>query len=104
MQVTNATLNMNPECRLSAKSFFLLTKDPQPCYVGTDARYRMPFVKNQSQTVPSLRVPLMAQDLSPGQRSLVELMQKHQFGRIENMPVRAGEPILYSEVNVVRTH
>jgi hypothetical protein len=26
----------------------------------------------------------------------------HQFGRIENMPVRAGEPVLNSDVMVVR--
>src|ERR1700722_16005118 len=41
-------------------------------------------------------------DLSPQQRSLVDLMHLHQFGRIENMPVRAGEPILNSDVKVVR--
>jgi hypothetical protein len=44
----------------------------------------------------------MAQDLSPAQRSLVELIHVHQFGRIENMPVRAGKPILNSDVKVVR--
>jgi hypothetical protein len=29
-------------------------------------------------------------------------MQVHQFGRIQNMPVRDGEPMLGSTVNVVR--
>jgi hypothetical protein len=29
-------------------------------------------------------------------------MHVHQFGRIENMSVRAGEPILNSDVKVVR--
>jgi hypothetical protein len=33
----------------------------------------------------------------PGQRSLMELMRAHQFGRTENMAVRAGEPILNSD-------
>lgn len=60
------------------------------------------MIKNRSQTVASPRVPLMAQDLSPGQRSLVDLMRVHQFGRIENMPVRDGQPILDSAVNVIR--
>jgi hypothetical protein len=50
----------------------------------------------------SLQVPLLAQDLSPAQRSLVALMHVHQFGRIENLPVRAGEPSLNSDVKVVR--
>ena len=49
----------------------------------------------------SLRAPLMAQDLSPGQRALVELMRAHQFGRIENMAIRASEPILNGDVKVV---
>jgi hypothetical protein len=39
--------------------------------------------------------------LSPAQRSLVDLMHVHQFGRIENMP-RNGQPILDSTMNVVR--
>ena len=43
--------------------------------------------------------------MSPRQRCLVELMQEHQFGRIENIPVRAGAPILNIDVKVVRvTH
>jgi hypothetical protein len=50
----------------------------------------------------SLQAPLLAQDLSPAQRSLVALMHVHQFGRIENLPVRAGEPSLNSDVKVVR--
>jgi hypothetical protein len=32
----------------------------------------------------------------------MELMRAHQFGRIENMPVRAGEPLFDSDVKVVR--
>jgi len=57
---------------------------------------------NQSQTASTLRGPLMAQHLSQAQRSLVDLMHLHQFGRIENMPVRDGEPIFNSDVKVVR--
>ena len=57
---------------------------------------------DQLQTFSGLQAPLRAQDLSPGQRSLVELMHLHQFGRIENMPVRGGQPILDRDVKVVR--
>jgi len=32
----------------------------------------------------------------------VDLMREHQFGRIENMSVRAGQPILDQELKVVR--
>ena len=51
---------------------------------------------------PPLRPPLRTQDLSPKQRTLVDLMSEHQFGRIENIAVRAGEPILGRSVKVVR--
>jgi hypothetical protein len=57
---------------------------------------------DQSQTVARFQAPQKTQELSPGQRSLVELMHVHQFGRIQNMPVRDGQPILDSTVNVVR--
>ncbi len=49
-----------------------------------------------------LRPPLRTRDLSAQQRSLVDLMREHQFGRIENMQVRAGQPILNRDVKVVR--
>jgi len=60
------------------------------------------MITDQSQLASSLRVPLRTQDLSPGQRSLVELMHEHQFGRIENMPVRTGQPILDRDLKLVR--
>ena len=40
--------------------------------------------------------------LSAQQRPLVELMREHQFGRIENMSIRGGQPILDANVRVVR--
>jgi hypothetical protein len=40
--------------------------------------------------------------LSAQQRSLVELMREHQFGRIETMSIRLGQPLLDSNVRVVR--
>ena len=41
-------------------------------------------------------------DLSAQQRSLLEMMRVHQFGRVENMPIRAGQPILDQDLKVVR--
>jgi len=48
-----------------------------------------------------LRPPVKARDLSPQQRSLVEVMREQQFGRVENLPVRRGQPILDHDVKVV---
>ena len=56
----------------------------------------------RSQTAPTHRGPLRTQDLSPEQRSLVELMHEHQFGRVENMRFLAGRPILDHDVRVVQ--
>ena len=41
-------------------------------------------------------------ELSAQQRSLLEIMREHQFGRIENMSVRAGQPILDQGLKIVR--
>jgi hypothetical protein len=54
---------------------------------------------DQSQTA---RATVRIQDLNLRQHSLVELMRENQFGRIEHMPIRGGQPILDSTVNVVR--
>jgi len=40
--------------------------------------------------------------LSPAQRRLVELMQQINFGRIEDLQVRAGEPVFSPAPRVVR--
>lgn len=40
--------------------------------------------------------------LSAAKRRLVELMQRVGFGRIEGLPVRAGEPVLDPPPRVVR--
>src|SRR6266852_2197263 len=45
---------------------------------------------------------LTIRSLSAQQRSLVEMMREHQFGRIENISIRAGQPVLDSNVRVVR--
>ena len=42
------------------------------------------------------------QDLTPAQRGLVQLMRQHQFGRIENLRVEAGQPILCPDTKIVR--
>jgi hypothetical protein len=42
--------------------------------------------------------------LSPARKWLVELMQRINFGRIEGLHVRAGEPLLAPPPQVVREH
>jgi hypothetical protein len=42
------------------------------------------------------------QGLTPGQRRLIRLMREHQFGRIENMKIKEGQPVLNQAVRVVR--
>ena len=42
--------------------------------------------------------------LSPARRRLVEICQELNFGRIENLEVRGGEPILYPRPTTVREH
>jgi hypothetical protein len=41
-------------------------------------------------------------ELSDPQRSLLEIMREHHFGRIENMSIRAGQPVLDQDLKVVR--
>jgi hypothetical protein len=52
--------------------------------------------------LPSRLISRTARSLSAHERSLVEMMREHQFGRIENMSVRAGQPVLDGNVRVVR--
>jgi hypothetical protein len=42
------------------------------------------------------------QGLSAQQQALVNLMRAHQFGRIENMQIHDGQPVLDDRVRVVR--
>jgi hypothetical protein len=42
--------------------------------------------------------------VSPARRALVELMQEVNFGRIELLVVRDGEPLLDASVRVVRQY
>jgi hypothetical protein len=55
-----------------------------------------------AQDFPPVRTPLRTRGLSIQQRSLVDLMREHQFGRIENMSVREGQPVLGRDLKVVR--
>jgi hypothetical protein len=48
---------------------------------------------------PTLRTN---RDLTDSQRWLVQIMSEFQFGRIENLPVHAGQPVLDPGVRVVR--
>lgn len=46
--------------------------------------------------------PPRTSDLSPGCRSLLELIRRVNFGRIEALAVRGGEPVLHPPPRVVR--
>lgn len=42
------------------------------------------------------------EDLTEAEFCLLQIMRECQFGRIENMPVRAGQPVLNRGMKVVR--
>ncbi|VTU02479.1 Uncharacterized protein OS=Isosphaera pallida (strain ATCC 43644 / DSM 9630 / IS1B) GN=Isop_2437 PE=4 SV=1 [Gemmataceae bacterium] len=42
--------------------------------------------------------------LSPARRALVELLHRVNFGRLEHLEVRGGEPVLDPRPRVVREH
>jgi hypothetical protein len=42
-------------------------------------------------------------DITAAQLCLLRIMRECQFGRIENLPVRDGQPVFKSDVKVVRT-
>ncbi len=46
--------------------------------------------------------PRKSSDLTVAQRQLVEVMSQFLFGRIENLPIQAGEPVFGPGVNIVR--
>jgi len=46
---------------------------------------------------------MMKSELSPERRRLVEKMQRLNFGRIEGLPVRGGEPVLDPAPRVIRS-
>ena len=63
----------------------------------------MPGYRTPSKAVnPSLQPRQTTQDLTVAQRGLVQVMRQHQFGRIENLRVEAGQPILRPDTKIVR--
>ena len=46
--------------------------------------------------------PIKKASLSPGRRRLVEMMQQLNFGRIEDLEIRAGEPLFNPAPRVVQ--
>ena len=54
------------------------------------------------ETGAASRLHQTTRDLTARQRLLLEIMREYQFGRVENMPVRSGQPILDHDVRVVR--
>jgi len=41
-------------------------------------------------------------DITRAERMLLDIMSDHQFGRLENVPVHDGQPVLDQSVKVVR--
>jgi len=50
--------------------------------------------EQRTASAGSSRGPRTTENLTPAQRSLVQLMRDRQFGRIENLPVKSGQPVL----------
>jgi hypothetical protein len=48
------------------------------------------------------RMHRTSRDLTDAQRSLLQVMREHQFGRIEMLPVQDGQPVLDRSVRIVR--
>jgi len=64
-------------------------------------------IKPKPEVAPSNRPQPATQrrttrDLTAAQLSLLQILSMHQFGRIENLPVYAGQPVLDPGVKVVR--
>jgi hypothetical protein len=57
-----------------------------------------------SAPAPSEGRTLSKQDLSSCRAGLIELMQGINFGRIERLPIKNGQPILNPRPTVVREH
>ncbi len=53
---------------------------------------------------PIPRAEVTKRALSPARQRLVELMQRLNFGRVEALPVRGGEPVLDPLPAIVREH
>jgi len=52
--------------------------------------------------IPPLQPRQTTQDLTAGQRGLVQVMREHQFGRIENLRIEGGQPLLRPDTKIVR--
>lgn len=51
-----------------------------------------------------MKIPISFHDLSQQQRALVQLMQRINFGALEHVPVRGGQPHLDPPLRVIREH
>ncbi len=43
-----------------------------------------------------------SRELTNAQRSFLQIMREHQFGRIENLTVQDGQPVLDRRIRIVR--
>jgi hypothetical protein len=70
--------------------------------LGWYSRARRPFGAPSKAVNPSLPQYQTPQDLTPAQPGLVQIMRQHRFGRIENLRVERGQPILRPDTKIVR--
>lgn len=61
----------------------------------------MQRIQTNSSPPEQCRRPRTSADLTDAELQLVGVMSHHQFGRLENMPVRGGQPLLDRSVKVV---
>jgi hypothetical protein len=59
-------------------------------------------MSSDERATPSSRGPRTTGDLTPAQRALLQILRDYQFGRIENMRVQAGVPLLGVGTRLVR--
>ena len=62
----------------------------------------MPPIQTRSALSASRRQYRTTRDLTAEQRSLVQIMCEYQFGRVENVSVHAGQPLLDQNMKIVR--
>jgi hypothetical protein len=62
----------------------------------------MPEIQTKSTLPASHGQPRTTRDLTAAKRRLIQVMTESQYGRIENLLVRAGQPLLDPGVRIVR--
>lgn len=59
--------------------------------------------REQADCQQPVEQPRTSRELTDGERSLLQIMREHQFGRIEQLPVHAGQPLPEGSMKIVRS-